>query len=237
MKLAVVMPCYGQWKLAAGALRSLCKQVPYDAVLTTYVIDNGSPESPTPYRIANWCNTLITLPKNVGVTKSWNIGIQRALNDGADVVCVSNSDVVFGRTVLRECLACLRAGNHSCYPYSIKGGPLSPDWEKIDASYGPIQSMWSDGGYAGGWCFFLTRECLEKVGLFDERFTLWYQDAQYWRRLRMANKPLQVVQSCILHHYESRTIVSMPGQFDCYGWRENDAKEFAKWLKEVGLPE
>lgn len=46
--------------------------------------------------------------------------------------------------------------------------------------------------YLAGWCYFLSRELLEQVGYFDEKFApMWFEDADYSIRVQRAGYALE----------------------------------------------
>jgi GT2 family glycosyltransferase len=57
-----------------------------------------------------------------------------------------------------------------------------------------------------GYCFFLSRRCVEEVGLMDEEMVLCYSDTDYRNRLIAAGEPPICVHRCFAHHFGSRTI-------------------------------
>lgn len=169
--------------------------------------------------------------ENHGVTFPWNEGLKWAKEVKADAVCVCNSDVVFGKHVIKNCMEALFTGEEKAvFPLSIQGGPFPNDFYKREETLSKtptVEALVDTGGFAG-WCFFLKMSTVEKIGVFDDQFRLWYQDTDYHNRLRKAGIGVYEVRNCLLHHYESRTILSMEGGFDCNGWREKDAEHFAK---------
>lgn len=234
-RLRIVIPAHGQWDLLALALRSMRTAAAFarDHVQTSIqVIDNGSP-TPADAILKQYVDIWDRLETNVGVTKPWNMGLDRAMTDGVDVCCICNSDVVFGKRVIDQCVRGITEhGRFATFPFSIQGGPMPSDWEERNLRANALPYTDVDTNGFAGWCFFLSRACVDKVGVFDERFTLWYGDSQYmWRTRRLGCTPMEV-RSCLLHHFESRTILSMPGQFEVNGWRSQDAKEWEKWTKE-----
>jgi GT2 family glycosyltransferase len=237
MKVGIVIPFHGQIPLLIECINSIFEKNVCEHEIAVFLIDNGTvhesgfnhseivPDYPNSYY-------LDINKQNVGVTKAWNQGLKRALKWGAEVVCISNSDVVFGPMVVINCVSA--AFKHGvAFPFSKQGGPKEVDFdqkalEKSRLDFDAPGSVVDTGGFAG-WCFFLSRKTIEQVGVFDEQFTLWYQDTDYHWRLVRENPPIRPmeVRCCYLHHYESRTILSMPQQFECYGWRAEDAKRFA----------
>jgi GT2 family glycosyltransferase len=154
------------------------------------------------------------------------------MREGEDICCICNSDVVFGKRVIGQCVEGLvKHGRGVTFPFSLKGGPLPPNFKQMDerCNLQPYTDV-NTGGMAG-WCFFIPRSTYEKVGHFDEQFTLWYGDSNYQWRITRAGLPPHEVRSCLLHHFESRTILSMPQQFECYGWRAKDAINWQRWTE------
>lgn len=233
MRIAIVIPVLNQIEFFKQTVESICKTAPNKHHVRIVVVDSASTE-PIKDAALNaemlnpWMGVdYIRLDENLGVTKPWNIGIQRALSIGADVVCVSNSDVVYGKDVIRNCAECAFEEG-AAFPYSIQGGPKPKDFDSRadEAAKLPLHSQkFNTGGFAG-WCFFLSRKTIEQIGMFDEQFTLWYQDTDYHNRLHAAGITPWELRCCLLHHYESRTIISMPGKFECHGWRKQDEKNF-----------
>ena len=238
--LRIVIPVYGQWELLAVALESIeiarARATAAGVVTQVHVLDNGS-FTPPPDDLQRWMDERLWImyerwETNRGVTRPWNYGLHAAIADAqADVVCICNSDVVFGPRVIEQCVeAVTQRGHGYACPRSIRGGPLPANWSAQNEALegAPFEAV----GGMQGWCFFLPRTTVEKVGYFDERFTLWYQDTQYHMRVAEAGLHLAEVWSCLLHHFESRTILSMPQQFECHGWRARDTLAWNSWLAQ-----
>lgn len=108
MKFGIVIPTYGQFQYAARAIHTAYWNTysgegpPY-----IYVMDDGSPDwwaapdvinndlLPLTGTIDPSCLCMVHFEKNEGLTRCWNEGLNRALCDGCDYVCVTNSDVIF----------------------------------------------------------------------------------------------------------------------------------------------
>ena len=221
------------------------------------LIDNGSTEDVRGVYEKYECyfgrKCYIRYDVNEGVSKAWNDGL-RWLFDTAEcnAVLVCNTDIVFGPNVARDCYCALEnSGAYVVYPSTYrKGGALPEDFDghaiEVGMKYAPGDTC-DTNGFAG-WCFMVGRRAWEDVGPFDEQFRFWFQDTDYhWRLVNgkdsgdgpvvRAPNPALEVRSCIVHHYESRTIASLPGQFNYRGpdtdrvsWREQDQKAFEqKW--------
>lgn len=254
MKLAIVIPVHNQMRTYQECITSLVGNFPrtVDQPVRFYVIDNGSSEPFCEWTLAVAASGVSPLPKvfkrgevshqdmrihltrtglNLGVTKVWNMGMKAAFDDGADVVCISNSDVVYGPCVLERCAHAVHSGRLGlCWPLSIQGGPLPDNFteqaqQKLNMGGDAPGAIVDTGGFAG-WSFFLPRTTYEVVGLFDEQFTLWYQDTDYHDRLHEHGIPHAEIRNCLVHHYESKTIKGLDGGFDHQGWRQEDARRY-----------
>lgn len=240
MKIRIVIPVLNQISYLTQCLTSIRETAPQKNHHTfVHVIDNGSTDAvidamhnldddtkPLLWRLTRNEN-------NLGVTVPWNQGLRLAMDQGADVICISNSDVIYGPEVIEHC-AQVAAKFGACFPLSIQGGPLPLDFmsRALKASeQNPLSSLVDTGGFAG-WNFWLSRETVEKIGDFDEQFTLWYQDTDYHWRLRTSKIIPFEVRSCLIHHFESVTIKAQPGQFEMNGWRRQDEINWKRKWKQ-----
>ena len=236
MKVSIVIPVLNQIAFLKECLESIEATVPDGMDVTVRIIDSASTEPIKALALSGvlkkaWC-VYSRLEKNFGVTIPWNVGLSHAMDAGADVICISNSDVVYGPKVIEHC-ALVAAERGACFPRSIQGGPKPKDFDQQAAERAkrPVMDSLVDTGGFAGWCFWLSRTTVEKIGVFDEQFQLWFSDTDYhWRLLAAGLPPLQV-EAALLHHYESRTIVSLPGQFQHQGWIAQDTDLFDRKYK------
>lgn len=239
MNINLVIPVHNQMCYLKECLESIAKTyTPSDMIhLFVHIINNGSTEKMINVgEIFNPKGIQFTVEeygKNVGVTIPWNNGFKLAMDSNADVLCICNSDVVFGPEVIERC-AIVALTQGVAFPHSIQGGPKPRDFDERAIAATKLDKIYQVTQGFAGWCFFLSRQCMERVGQFDEQFTLWYQDTDYNIRVRHAGyNPVDVV-NVLLHHYESRTIVSMPNGFNCFNWRKQDEINFHNKWKDWG---
>ena len=231
MNVNLVIPVLNQMKCLQECLESIAKNLTDSVHLFVHIIDNASTEKMIdvgailkPKKIDY---TIERNEINLGVCIPCNNGFKLALDSNADVFCVSNSDVVYGPMVIERC-AEEAIKNGLSWPRSIRGGPKPIDFDvrAENARTSECKSTPSNGFI--GWCFFLSREFMEKVGPFDEQFKLWYGEADYnYRLIQAGYKPVEVV-DVLIHHYESKTMATMTGGFHHNGWIDQDAKNFQK---------
>lgn len=85
-----------------GLLRQECHRV--------YVVDNGSTDgSQEVVRSEFPAVTLICSPANLGFAAGNNLGIERAVRDGAEAVCLLNNDTIIDEPFIGPCLEALRS--------------------------------------------------------------------------------------------------------------------------------
>ncbi len=140
---------------------------------------------------------------NLGFAAGNNIGIRHALELGADHVVLLNNDTVVEPGFLEP----LRAVFADYPDAGMATGPI------LYAA--PPNAIWSAGGSLGGWtalthhallgqprsmlfrevretgfvngCFVMvSRRCIERIGLMDERYFLYYEDTDWCVRARRA---------------------------------------------------
>jgi GT2 family glycosyltransferase/glycosyltransferase involved in cell wall biosynthesis len=161
--LTVTMPVWSRTPEAAQMAVRTIERVWEVARLPTEVavVDNGSPE-PHPGLRAR----VLRVERNEGVASGWNKGIELAR---APVIAVLNSDCWVEPGWDEALYEAVTTGRRIAFPYTDHcdgRGFRQPD----------------QAGTAG-WCFMLTREIVEEVGRFDERFNPAYvEDTDYWHR-------------------------------------------------------
>lgn len=235
----VVIPVYNQLDYTRLCLDSLFRHtgVPFDLV----VVDNGCtdgtgeflrdlrPETGHLRRLR-----VIRNPRNLGVAPAWNQGIATA-TDG-EPVCLLNNDVVLTPGWLREVLGFLAefpgagiAGPH------VTDGELPSDFDRWAARHAAEHRDVRDDGFHGC-CFVLSREVIERVGLFDERFDLAiWEDVDYQHRARLAGFSPSVTHRAVVHHFGSRTVPSVVAELGGRNlYMENLQRFTEKWGITLG---
>jgi GT2 family glycosyltransferase len=174
--------------------------------------------------------TILRLNKNTGFASGYNLGIKEALKTNADYIMVINNDTKVYSDMLKNLLQVLEsdAGIGVAVPkiYFAKGHEFhkdrySPDelgkviwyaggytdWDNVKSVHRGVDEV--DHGqydkveptdFATGCCMFFKREVLEKVGLFDERYFLYFEDADLIERIKKAGYKIYFVPTAILIH-------------------------------------
>jgi len=217
--LAVVVLSWNGAALTRDALRSLAAcRVPEGWQARTLVVDNGSSDgSPDMVRKEFPDVELLSLRENRRFAGGNNAGIRRALDQGADAVMLLNNDVVADPGLIEKLLAALaeQPGAGAAAPLIYFGPPSDRIWyaggrcrpwlahsshrgirERDRGRYRSIETT----GYLTGCCLLATGEAWRDVGLLDERYFIYAEDADWCLRARAAGYQLLFVPTARLWH-------------------------------------
>lgn len=236
MKLSIVILNYkSQGHLRQGLRFLRTYKFPFSVELI--VVDNGSGDDSADVTSKEYPEaTFVGLPKNRGYSTGNNVGLRQATGD---FVMILNPDTSVypgaierlvqylehhprvglvapklinpdGSTQLsgalfqsfwiplwrRSCLGNMPGPKHQLQKFFIA------DWDRRSSR--PV-------GWALGACFMIRRQAMEEVGLFDERFFLYFEDVDYCRRMWEKNWEVHYVAEAEMIHYLSRTSAVNPG--------------------------
>lgn len=167
--------------------------------MSILVVDNGSaPEAVEKLR-ANLSDVeLIVLGANTGFGPGANVGIRRWLDDPArsEWVAVAPHDALPKTGCLERVLAAAQARSRAGLACADVGDASMP---VVDPYFGgitrplgalrigpPAVDGWIEAGYPHGTLLFARRRCLEEIGLFDERYFAYCEEADLGERARRA---------------------------------------------------
>lgn len=178
------------------------------------VVDNGSTDGSARAVEAQFPTAdVIPLSQNTGFAAGCNVGLRHALKSGADYLLLVNNDTVVAPDMLEQLVAVAEV-----HP---EAGLLSPVIYHFDApdrvwsagyrqrpvtlSAQPPAGRPEDGvPYEVDWLYgcglLIRRRVLEDVGLFDERFFMYYEDVDLCRRAQQAGYRLLVVPAARMWH-------------------------------------
>ena len=153
--------------------------------------------------------------ENVGFARGINVGIRFALDQRAEYVWLVNPDTIVSKDSLRILVELLeqnaRVGMASPLILSpsrrkiwFGGGRLA--WLRMRALHTPprSRSVPFETGFLSGCALLIKSPVFRIVGLFDERFFLYYEDADLSLRAKRAGFPIVLhPRATILHSEES----------------------------------
>ena len=212
------------------------------------VVDNGSTDGTVAWLHEQGWPTVIENAKNLGFTKGCNIGIEATKPD-EDVVLMNNDLIVTDP----RWLTVLQDVAYADDTTGVVGGRLvDPDGSVNHlGSYMPPRTLWGQqmGGLerdinqarrprpVEGVVFaqaYLTRTCIEKVGLLDEEFFAYYEDSDYCLRAQKAG--LKVMFSGEVSSVHHNNVTTKENGVDFWSMFNKSKKIFkrkwADWLEE-----
>jgi|SRR3989344_2298843 len=182
------------------------------------------------FQISNFQFKLIKNEKNLGFAGGNNVGIKYVLREGSDYILILNNDTVVDKNLIKELLETAEsdsktgivvpkiyfAKGHEYHRNRYKENELGKiiwyaggimDWKNIIGSHRGVDQV--DTGqydqvmeteFATGCAMFVKKEIFEKVGLFDEKYFLYYEDADLSERVKNAGYKIIYAPAAIIWH-------------------------------------
>lgn len=205
--------------LTRDTLASLAAcRMPAEWRLHTLVVDNASTDdSPRMVREEFPHVELLALSENRRFAGGNNAGIEKALAMGADAIMLLNNDVMADPVLLEKLIAALEDD-----PNAAAAAPLmyfAPPTDRIwyaggrctpwlahsshrairQRDHGQFRSI-EETGYLSGCCLLAKADAWRRVGLLDESYYIYAEDADWCLRAREAGYRLLFVPTARLWH-------------------------------------
>ncbi|MCL5411601.1 MAG: glycosyltransferase family 2 protein [Patescibacteria group bacterium] len=198
-KVGIVLLNWNSFKDSQKCLQSL-KKINYSNY-QIYLVDNGSSNKEGEALKKEFPEIiLIKNEKNEGFAKGNNIGIRKALGDGANYVLLLNTDTTVDPKFLSEMVKVgkthLEAGVIGSKVFFMeRPEKLIHFGLYLDVNNSKIVSDGFDGkdedfkevkeyDYVGGCCLLIKKETIDKVGLLDERFFAYFEESDWCFRVK-----------------------------------------------------
>jgi len=191
-------------------------------------IDNASTDGTAEF-VKNFCKynqiqlKLIKNKKNKGVAISWNQGIKAS---NAPYVAIINNDIITAPNWLSSMVNEMENDEDiwaSCPVFTANEEMPNNFPNNIQ-----LRNTVKECEKFIGFCFVLSRKCINEIGLFDEQFRIgWFEDTSYWCELVEAEHPPMTIGNSYIHHFGSQTIKHYKG-FSKYQ-KENQEKFIKKY--------
>lgn len=211
-----------------SCLESISKFKKSNFELKIVVINNYPQKRLILPKINNLEIKIIDTGKNLGFSGGHNVGIRYALKNGADYVLVLNNDVEAHKNLMNELLKSSKdeVGITAPKIYFYKGFEFHKnryseeekgkvfwyaggimDWKNIlarhrgvdDIDYGQYNNT-EPTDFATGCCMLIKREVFEKIGLFDEKYFLYYEDNDLSQRAKRSKFKIIYAPKAVLWH-------------------------------------
>lgn len=230
IKFSIVVAVFNQLQYTELFLKSLREHS--DREYELIVIDNGSTDSSRSFLKQQNIDKLICWDKNAGVTVAWNRGIEAA---NGEYICVINNDVLVAPAWLSGLEKALRdapADTATISP-STNGVTyqLTINEKNAEAFYSKAKELQAEQP-ASLWhfsligsCIVLPRKTIETIGLFDERYFIYYNDLDYHLRAVTNQMVTRTTSLSTIYHFGSKSANAVTDRH-----KELDKKKFLdKW--------
>ena len=217
--LAVIVLSWNGRALTRDTLASLAAcRMPSEWRLHTLVVDNASSDGAQQMVRDEFPRVeLLALTENRRFAGGNNAGLERVLAAGADAVMLLNNDVAADPDLIAKLLAALAEDPHAgaAAPLIYFAPPTDRIWYAggrcrpwlahsshraiRERDTGQFRSV-EETGYLTGCCLLATAEAWRKVGLLDERYYIYAEDADWCLRARAAGYKLLFVPTARLWH-------------------------------------
>jgi len=237
MKISIIIPVINLWKeYTFNCINSLIKQnLPEDYKIDFFIIDNGSTDETKEICQSKMLETVnlsaqgvcrvrylyFDNKENIGVANSWNLGIKKAIKEGANYVFVINNDTVFQENCVKNLIERFQKGD------LIMISPINQPLELFDKNNLCVDEI-NECDYSA---FMIDKRLFELVGEFDEGFEkAYFEDNSMQRRINLSNLKSIKYPMAIYSHFGSRTQNQKPEGIVSHDlFRQNREYYIRKW--------
>lgn len=216
-KVAIIILNYRSSPITKKCIESLNKYETYP--FTIFLVNNDPEINITKKYFTSKNMQIINTKKNLGFAKGVNRGITKALKHEYEYIFLLNNDATLKGPVLSRLSQTLIAQPAGIVAPALLfykgkqklfdlGGKINPillrtthtEVKKITSKV-PLQVQYVTGG-----AMFIKNEVFTKIGIFDERFFLYYEDADFCLRAKKAGFSIFVDPTVTIYHSLSSTI-------------------------------
>ncbi len=210
------------------------------------LVDNASTDNTVQTVKHSFPNIEIIInDENLGFGAGFNVGLRYAIANNAAYIFIINNDAIPATNVLEQLVTAFEEGvgivGPKIYFYDnpkdiwTVGGMCHPlTIEKIDDAFGqPDIGQWEtiiDRDYLVGCALLMSRSLLEEIGLFDERFFLYYEDSDLALRARQANYRLLLAPKAHVWHKIASSSGGLNSPSERYWMARSSVSFFSKHI-------
>jgi GT2 family glycosyltransferase len=175
-----------------------------------YLVDNFSDDGSVESTLSDHPDvTVVRMPRNMGFVMAYNLAMPRAFSDGCEWVVWANNDILLEPGCLSELMQAAQSdpgigvagpaflswdGNEPNYYMKGKCPELMPAMQARSGI--PVNTDWVEGSF-----LMVNRETVEMVGPLNPHYFIFWEEADFCRRVRYAGKRVVVVPSARVRHY------------------------------------
>jgi GT2 family glycosyltransferase len=202
------------------------------------VVDNGSKDdSVAAIRRQHPYAKIVQNSRNLGFAEGNNVGIRYALDAGFDFIFILNNDTIVSSDIVqsfvdqmhKEPEVGILGAKIFLYEEKNKFDHLGGQWNLKKGCFDLIALRELDDGiaweesqeldYVCGCAFFVRREVFEKIGLFEEKFFLIWEESDLCFRARRKGFKVQTCPKAKVWHKVSASFVGGKPHSTYFWWR------------------
>ncbi len=235
------------WNRPQDTIACLNSLLAQDTAIKLLLVDNGSTDNSLEL-IHSACPSVevIETGSNLGFAGGFNVGIRHSLAQGADYVLIINNDTLADRSMVKHLLANISSDVGAVSPaifYADEperiwavGSNFNPLLLELTDQHGrdkPAPTIPSERDFLTACALLVKREAFTKVGLFDERFFMYYEDKDFSLRMRQEGYRLMVVPRARLWHKGSSSTGGAESPAERYYMALSSGRYFRKHMRGV----
>jgi len=236
-KLAIVLINYLQDDLTLDCIKSI-KNSDYDNIEIILINQISTKDSENKFKSEFPELTFISTEKNIGFASACNLGIRKALEDKAEIICLLNNDTI----VLPDTFSNLIKKFGLSEDVGVVGPKIMYNDNKEKIWFGGGKLLLNKGAktvhldmnksenegnnqikevdFITGCALMVKRKGFETVGLLDEKYFAYFEEVDFCYRVKKAGyKILYVPQSKLYHKVSSTTHKYFSGLINYYKFR------------------
>ena len=245
-KISVVIVNWNAWRMTVDCIESLIVNTNF---LNIVVVDNGSDDGSFDMLRSIYPNIkILRSATNLGFGGGNNIGIQEAMDDGSDYIWLLNNDTIVFRETLNSMmhefdkddrLAAISSKLYKdieCRNIQTLGAGVVNRFTGMTKELKHIRvnnliELPVDS-YLCAASMVVRVNALRQIGLFDERFFLYWEDVDLSFRLKQANWKIAISANSHVYHRESASLGKNSSRTKRYFYES--AKKF--YQKHIEFP-
>lgn len=229
MKISIILLNWNGKKDTLGCLKSLAE---VDTEHQVIVVDNGSTDdSVSSIRHSYPDVALLETGENLGYAEGNNAGIRFALEQGADYIFILNNDTTVSPTILSAFLKNPDAPIQGAKAHLMSDPSLldhlGGNWNPIRGEFDLIGArdqaeLWTAPltlDYVCGVALFVKAEVFRKIGLFDKRYFLFWEESDWCLRAKRAGFSSTFCPEATLFHKVSASFTGGKPHSTYFWWR------------------
>jgi GT2 family glycosyltransferase len=186
--------------------------------------------------------TLVKSDKNLGFAGGCNLGINCAFSDEElDYFLLLNNDTIVDSNFLTEMMKVCLDNDNSC----LVGASIFSYWNRNEVWFEAGKVRWSsptignhmrlktktevaETGFITGCCMMIPRKVIMKVGLLDQEYFLYFEDADYCLRAHKMGMKLLIATKAKIYHKISSASTKAPVRPTAIYWSHMSRLLFIK---------